>query len=194
MNSICVFCGSNSGFDEIFREDAIILGKALARERISLVYGGGNIGLMGIMADACLEENGEVIGVITQKLIDIEVAHKGLNKMHIVETMSERKLLMEKLSDAFIVLPGGYGTLDELFEMVTLNQLNIIKKPIGILNTKGYFDPLLLLIENSINEGFIKSDHRKLFAIENNAKTLIDRMTGFDHVDTKKWLDSFKKI
>ncbi len=194
MNSICVFCGSNSGFDKIFKENALMLGKILAKKNISLVYGGGNIGLMGAMADACLEENGEVIGVITQKLIDVEVAHKGLTKMHIVETMSERKLLMEKLSDAFIIMPGGYGTLDELFEMLTLNQLNIIRKPIGLLNIKGYFNPLLLLIDNSVNEGFIKKEHKNLFIIDDNIETLINRLQEFEHIDTKKWLDSFKKI
>lgn len=194
MKSICVFCGSNKGFDKVHSEKAANLGKLLAKKDITLIYGGGNIGLMGVMADACLSENGKVIGVITQKLLDIEVAHKGLTQMHIVETMSERKLLMEKLSDAFVILPGGYGTLDELFEMITLNQLNIIRKPIGIINIKGFFDPLILLIENSINEGFIRNDHKNLFIIEQDEDLLLNKLEEFDHIDTKKWLDSFRKI
>ena len=193
MKSICVFCGSNHGFNQVYSEKAEIFGKLLAGNNISLVYGGGNIGLMGIMADASLSYNGEVIGVITQKLIDIEVAHTSLSKMHIVETMSERKLMMEQLSDAFVMLPGGYGTLDEIFEMITLNQLNIIQKPIGILNVNGFFDPLIALIDNSIKEGFIKTEHKKLFVIEENEEVLLEKLFEFDHIDTTKWLDSFKK-
>jgi uncharacterized protein (TIGR00730 family) len=192
MKSICVFCGSNTGFNSIYSEKAEIFGKLLAGNNISLVYGGGNIGLMGIMADASLSYNGEVIGVITQKLKDIEVAHKGLSKMHIVETMSERKLVMEQLSDAFVILPGGYGTFDEMFEMITLNQLNIIKKPIGVLNVNGFFDTLITLIDNCIKEGFIKADHKKLFIIEKEEEILLEKLLEFDHVDTTKWLDSFK--
>jgi uncharacterized protein (TIGR00730 family) len=192
MKSICVFCGSNTGFNSIYSEKAEIFGKLLAGNNISLVYGGGNIGLMGIMADASLSYNGEVIGVITQKLKDIEVAHTGLSKMHIVETMSERKLVMEQLSDAFVILPGGYGTFDEMFEMITLNQLNIIKKPIGVLNVNGFFDTLITLIDNCIKEGFIKADHKKLFIIENDEEILLEKLLEFDHVDTTKWLDSFK--
>jgi uncharacterized protein (TIGR00730 family) len=192
MKSICVFCGSNIGFNSIYSEKAEIFGKLLAGNNISLVYGGGNIGLMGIMADASLSYNGEVIGVITQKLKDIEVAHTGLSKMHIVETMSERKLVMEQLSDAFVILPGGYGTFDEMFEMITLNQLNIIKKPIGVLNVNGFFDTLITLIDNCIKEGFIKADHKKLFIIENDEEILLEKLLEFDHVDTTKWLDSFK--
>ena len=192
MKSICVFCGSNNGFNEIYAEKAEIFGKLLAGNNITLVYGGGNIGLMGIIADASLSYNGEVVGVITQKLKDIEVAHTGLSKMHIVETMSERKLMMEQFSDAFVILPGGYGTLDEMFEMITLNQLSIIKKPIGVLNVNGFFNPLITLIDNSIKEGFIKADHKKLFVIEENEEILLEKLLGFDHVDTTKWLDSFK--
>jgi hypothetical protein len=192
MKTICVFCGSNNGFNAIYAEKAEIFGKLLAGNNISLVYGGGNIGLMGIMADASLSYNGEVIGVITQKLKDIEVAHKGLTKMHIVETMSERKLMMEQLSDAFVILPGGYGTFDEMFEMITLNQLNIIKKPIGVLNVNGFFDTLIALIDNCIMEGFIKADHKKLFIIEKDEEILLEKLLEFDHVDTTKWLDSFK--
>ena len=192
MKSICVFCGSNNGFNAIYAKKAEIFGKLLAGNNISLVYGGGNIGLMGIMADASLSYNGEVIGVITQKLKDIEVAHTGLSKMHIVETMSERKLVMEQLSDAFVILPGGYGTFDEMFEMITLNQLNIIKKPIGVLNVNGFFDTLIALIDNCIKEGFIKADHKKLFIIEQDEEILLEKLLEFDHVDTTKWLDSFK--
>jgi len=192
MKSVCIFCGSKKGSNPLYEKFAVNLGKYLAENNIKLVYGGGNIGLMGVIADSCLKNGGCVIGVITQKLIDVELAHDGLHKMHIVETLSERKLLMEKLSDAFIALPGGYGTLDEIFEMVSLNQLNIINKPVGIFNIEGYFDLLVSLVDNSIKQGFIKEIHRNLIVVEKDINSMFLQLSKWQYADNEEWLRNFK--
>ena len=147
---------------------------------------------MGIMADSMLEEDGEVIGVIPQRLVDVEVAHKHISRTHIVATMSERKMLIEQLSDAFVILPGGMGTLDEFFEMLTLGQLGIIKKPIGVFNIEGYFDKMLTMLDYFIEERFMRPEHKELFFVSDDENELIERLKTFQPKETVKWLENFK--
>lgn len=192
MKNIAVFCGSSSGSRKIYGEKARNLGKLFVKNNFSLVYGSGNIGLMGALADSILEEKGEVIGVIPQRLVDVEVAHKHISRTHIVASMSERKTLIEQLSDAFIILPGGFGTMDEFFEMLTLNQLGIMKKPIGLFNINHYFDKLLELLDHFVDERFIRPEHKQLFFVSDDEHELIERLKTFVPEETSKWLENFK--
>ncbi|MEQ9071071.1 MAG: TIGR00730 family Rossman fold protein, partial [Gimesia chilikensis] len=162
INSICVFCGSKSGSDPQYHESAQELGRLLAERNITLVYGGGSVGLMGIIADAVLAAGGKVIGVIPRQLATRELLHPGVEEMHVVEDMHTRKAKMAEFSDAFIAMPGGFGTLEELFEVVSWVQLGIYLKPIGLLNTSGFYDPLLNLVEHCIDTEFIKPKYRNL--------------------------------
>ncbi|MBY0326068.1 MAG: TIGR00730 family Rossman fold protein [Gemmataceae bacterium] len=174
MESISVFCGSRCGDNPIFSSAASQLGTLIANKKIKLIYGAGNIGLMGVIADACLAASGHVIGVIPTKLVDKEVAHKGLTEIFIVDSMHERKALMASKSDAFIALPGGFGTCDELFEILTWAQLGIHHNPIGILNTEGFFDPLLVWIDQMIGQGFVKPKFRELLLVASKPEDLLD--------------------
>lgn len=162
MSRIGVFCGARAGNGNAYVDVARVVGERLAEERFGLVYGGGRVGLMGVMADAALGRGGEVIGVIPQSLADLEVAHTGLTQLHVVSSMHERKALMADLSDGFIALPGGYGTMDEFCEIVTWAQLQIHAKPIGILNAGGYYDKLLALFDFMVDEGFVSQQNRGL--------------------------------
>lgn len=162
MKRVCIFCGSRSGEAPTYRETAQRLGRLLVAERWGLVYGAGHVGLMGMLADAVLAAGGEVIGVIPQALVDRELAHQGLTALHVVETMHQRKALMADLADAFIALPGGFGTADELFEILTWAQLGIHTKPIGLLNVDGFFDPLLAWLDLCVREQFLRPVHRAL--------------------------------
>lgn len=173
IKSISVFCGSRSGDNPIFSGAASQLGTLIANKKIKLIYGAGNIGLMGVIADACLAASGHVIGVIPTKLVDKEVAHKGLTEIFIVDSMHERKALMASKSDAFIALPGGFGTCDELFEILTWAQLGIHHNPIGILNTEGFFDPLLVWIDQMIGQGFVKPKFRELLLVASEPEDLL---------------------
>jgi uncharacterized protein (TIGR00730 family) len=192
INALAVFCGSSMGNKPEYADKAASIGKLFAEKKITLVYGAGNIGLMGVLADSILANGGKAIGVITERLVNVELAHKGLTELHVVETMSERKNLMNEMADGFVVLPGGMGTLDELFEILTLCQLSIIKKPVGLLNIQGFFNPLINLVEHSINERFIRAEHRDLFVIEEDEVQLIQKLENFKHVETLKWLENFK--
>ena len=174
IQSVSVFCGSRSGNNPIFASAASYLGTLLAKEKIKLIYGAGNIGLMGVVADACLAANGHVIGVIPTKLVEKEVAHKGLSELFVVDSMHERKALMASTSEAFIALPGGFGTCDELFEILTWAQLGIHHNPIGILNTEGFFDPLLAWIDQMIEQGFVKPKFRQLLLVATKPDELLD--------------------
>ncbi len=174
IQSVSVFCGSRSGHNPIFASAASHLGTLLAREKIKLIYGAGNIGLMGVIADACLAANGHVIGVIPTKLVEKEVAHKGLSELFVVDSMHERKALMASKSEAFIALPGGFGTCDELFEILTWAQLGIHHNPIGILNTAGFFDPLLAWIDQMIEQGFVKPKFRQLLLVATKPDELLE--------------------
>lgn len=176
MKRVCVFCGSNDGADPAFREAAVGLGRELVARNLGLVYGGGRVGLMGVIADAVMAAGGEVIGVIPHGLERMEVAHRGLTKLHVVASMHERKALMEKLSDAFIAMPGGFGTLDELCEILTWRQLSIHGKPAGLLNVSGFFDGFLSFVDHSVAQGFIKPQHRGMLRVSPEPATLLDAL------------------
>lgn len=178
MQSICVFCGSYVGVRAEYAQVARRLGQELVDRGIQLVYGAGSIGLMGILADQVLELGGRVIGVIPNYLSTKEVLHSKLTKLHITGSLLERKFLMMELSDGFIALPGGLGTLDELLEVYSWSQLGQHRKPIGVVNVCGYFDPFQAMIDYSIKEGFMRTDYRHLLWIENEPDRLIDRMIG----------------
>jgi len=169
------------------------LGMLLLERQIRLVYGGANVGLMKILADTVLEGGGEVIGVMPQLLIDKEVAHLNLTKMYTVSSMSERKSLMVELSDAFIAMPGGFGTLDELAEMITYNQLRLTDKPIGLLNTKGFFNALLKYFDHITVEGFLRHEHRQNIIVDKNVRSLIGKMSQFQPVTMDKWIIDIKE-
>ena len=187
MKSICVFCGSRSGGNPLYAAAAREVGAYLAHNNIQLVYGGGDVGLMGMLADSALEAGGEVSGVITRSLLEKEVGHQGLSELHIVETMHERKAKMVDLSDAFIALPGGFGTFDELFEVLTWRQLGIHDKPIGILNVEGYFDSLLNFVDYMVAENFLHQAHRALLCVSYTVEELVKLLTNQPATNIEKW-------
>ena len=162
MKYICVFCGSQTGSNGIYAQTAVELARSIVAKGMGVVYGGGSIGLMGVLADAVLAQSGRIIGVIPRALADREFAHGGLTQLHLVSSMHERKAMMADLSTAFIALPGGYGTLDELCEAITWFQLGIHDKPVGLLNVDGYFDALLQMLDHAVAEGFISQENRRI--------------------------------
>src|SRR5262245_14909812 len=174
LKSLCVFCGSRVGANPSYAERARKLGMALARRKIALVYGAGHIGLMGVLADAVLAAGGEAVGVIPQALVDRELAHQNLTKLHIVAGMHERKALMAALADAFLALPGAYGTADETFEMLTWAQLKLHAKPIGVLNVAGFLGPLLAWIDRCVAEDFLKPKYREFVFVEDDVERMLD--------------------
>lgn len=187
MQKFCVFCGSNPGGEPAYSEAAVNVGRLIASRGGRLVYGGGRVGLMGSVANAALEAGGEVIGVMPRSLVEKEIAHTGLTKLHIVESMHERKALMEKLSDAFLLLPGGFGSWDEFSEIVTWAQLGIHAKPCGILNVAGYYDPFLAQIDRAVAEGFVRPAHRNMVLVASDAGTLLSRLMSAPVVSEIKW-------
>ncbi|HEX7810370.1 MAG TPA: TIGR00730 family Rossman fold protein [Burkholderiales bacterium] len=189
MKRICVFCGSNAGARPEYAGAARELAALLAQQRMGLVYGGGNIGLMGMLADAMIAAGGEVIGVIPSSLVAREVAHRGLTELRVVQTMHDRKALMNELSDAFIALPGGFGTLDEFFEILTWSQLEIHGKPCGLLNVAGYYDDLLVMLDRAVGEKFLRPAHRDLVIADTDAGRLLQRFAAFAPVTAGKWSD-----
>lgn len=176
MTAVGVFCGARTGTSAAFAEQTAALGRSLADRGLGIVYGGGRVGLMGVLADAALAQGGNVTGVIPQALADAEVAHNGLTRLHVVDSMHERKALMAQLSDAFIALPGGYGTLDEFCEIVTWAQLKIHDKPIGLLNVDGYYDHLIALFDLGMREGFIPRGNRALIREARTIDHLLERL------------------
>jgi len=190
MKSICVFCGSSTGAEPAFAESARQLADVLIRAGIGLVYGGGSVGLMGILADAMLEHGGAVTGVIPQALWDLEVGHRGLTDLKIVANMHERKALMADLSDGFVALPGGIGTMEEFFEVWTWAQLGVHHKPCGLLNSAGYFDPLLTFIDAMVAQRLLRPEHREMVMVELRPAELLARFHAYRPPDTAKWLDS----
>jgi uncharacterized protein (TIGR00730 family) len=185
---ICVFCGSNSGTNPAYRDAAVALGQLLAERGIELVYGGGNIGLMGALADAVLQTNGRVIGVIPESLMAKEVGHLGLTELRIVKSMHERKALMADLSDGFIAMAGGFGTFEEFCEVVTWSQLAIHAKPCGLLNVEGYYDPLLQLFDQAVREGFLREENRRLVLEDRDPESLLKKMADFTPIPADKWI------
>ena len=186
MKRVCVFCGSNAGIRPEYGIAAQELAAVLARRGLGLVYGGGNVGLMGVLADSMLQAGGEVIGVIPQSLVAKEVAHRGVTELRIVDTMHQRKALMNELSDAFIALPGGFGTLDEFFEILTWSQLGIHAKPSGLLNVSGYYDSLLAMLDHAVTERLLRPAHRELVIADTDADSLLQRLLSFSIVQAGK--------
>ena len=192
FESLCLFCGSSAGTQPAYARAAAEFGTTLAERDIRLIYGGGSVGLMGIAADACLAAGGKVIGVIPRLLMDKEVGHNGISEMHVVANMHERKALMTELCDGFIALPGGFGTLDELFEALTWLQLGYHPKPVGLLNVNGFFDHLVRFIDHSRDERFLRDVHRQSLNVDTDLLKLIDTMQSAVAPDTAKWLDQAK--
>ncbi len=192
LESICLFCGASPGANPAYKDAAAEFGATLATQKIRLIYGGGSVGLMGVAADACLANGGEVIGVIPRMLMEKEVGHTGVSKMHVVETMHERKALMTELSDGFIALPGGFGTLDELFESLTWLQLAYHTKPIGLLNVGGFFNGLIQFLDHARDERFLRDLHRDSLHTDDNLTVLIEKLRNAVAPDTGKWLDRAK--
>ena len=189
LDSLCVYCGSRPGEQPIFMKSAQRMGHALADEGIDLVYGGGAVGLMGAVADAVLERQGRVVGVLPEGLATREKAHLGLTKLHLVSSMHERKAKMAKLSQGFIALPGGLGTLEELCEVTTWAQLGIHQKPIGILNVDGFFDGFLAFLDHACQMGFLSDAHRRLLLVDDDPLSLLESMDRFQPYLERVWLD-----
>jgi hypothetical protein len=188
MKRIAVYCGSNKGTRPEYATAAEQLGTLLAREKIELVYGGGCLGLMGLVADSALKHGGHVIGVIPEKLVIKEVVHEKLPDLRVVKSMHERKALMAELSDGFIALPGGYGTFEEFFEVLAWSQLGWHQKPFGLLNIARFYSPLLAFLDHTGQEGFIRPQHRELVLVENTAVKILDRMKNFQPPSEVKWV------
>jgi uncharacterized protein (TIGR00730 family) len=189
INRICVFAGSNAGIRTGYRAAAHELGRVLAEREIGLVYGGARVGLMGVVADAVLAAGGQVIGVMPSVLVAKEVAHNGLSDLRVVSSMHERKALMSDLSDGFIALPGGWGTWEEFFEVLTWSQLGLHQKPCGLLNVDGYFDRLLSFVEHAIDEGFVRREYRTMIPVAASPAALLDTFVSYRPAVVEKWID-----
>jgi len=188
LKRLCVFCGSNEGINPIYKETAIQVGELLVKKGIGLVYGGGSIGLMGAVAETVQRAGGEVVGIITKDLLDVEMVNRTIPRMCVVGTMHERKALMSDLSDGFLALPGGFGTLEEFFEVVTWCQLGIHRKPCGLLNIGQFYDPLLAMCDQAVKEGFISNIDRNLILSDEDPERLINRLNTFEVPPPSKWL------
>jgi uncharacterized protein (TIGR00730 family) len=190
MKSLCVYCGSSSGISPVYSDAARALAKAMVDQNIALVYGGGKVGLMGVIADEVLRLGGEATGVIPRALMEKEVGHRQLTHLHVVRDMHERKALMAQLADGFIAMPGGIGTLEELFEMLTWSQLGFHEKPIGVLNVDGFYDGLIDFMQTLVAQGFVKPDQAALMMHEKNASALLQRLQTFVPTPSTKVLDA----
>lgn len=188
MKSVTVFCGSSLGIDNAYQTDALVLGKLLAQQNITLVYGGAKVGIMGAVADAALNSGGKVTGVIPNFLKTKEVAHDNLTELIVVKTMHERKTLMHDLCDGLIALPGGFGTMEELFEVLTWAQLGLHQKPIGLLNTNGFYDALIQLITNMVEKGFLKQINQDMLLVSNDVNDLLLQMKNYKAPEVHKWI------
>ena len=199
MKRICVFCGSNAGHKPLYRSEAEKLGRLLAGRGIELVYGAGNIGLMGAVADACLEAGGTVIGVIPEALMGKEVAgravdHQALTRIEVVDSMHTRKARMAELADGFIALPGGFGTFEEFCEILTWGQLGFHVKPMGLLNVNGFYDPLLAMFERAVGDGFLRAENRAMALADTDSTRLLDTMRNYRAEPVSKWLKEEKQL
>ena len=193
MKRICVFCGSSGGLNPVYRDHAAELGRVMAARGIELVYGGGNVGLMGGLAESALDHGGSVTGIIPKSIAELEIAHLGLTNLEVVENMHERKNRMGMLADGFIALPGGFGTLDELSEALTYNQLRIYDKPVGLLNVNGYFNGLLQFLDHCVEEGFVRPEHRQNILVSSKTGELLTLMESFEPVAIGKWIDDIRQ-
>lgn len=199
LRRVCVFCGASAGVRSGYREAAARLGSLLARRGLALVYGGGNVGLMGVVANACLDAGGRVMGVIPESLVGREVAgapveHTGITRLEIVDSMHTRKARMAELSDGFIALPGGFGTFEELFEILTWAQLGFHRKPIGLLDVAGYYKPLLDLCDHAVAEGFLRPEHRALLLNGTDPAALLDDLACFQPPELKAWVRTEREL
>lgn len=199
MKRICVFCGANAGHNPIYRIAAEQLGRRLAEGGSELVYGGGNVGLMGVVADACLAAGGTVTGVIPEALVGKEVAgrvvdHRALTRIEVVDSMHTRKARMAELSDGFIALPGGFGTFEEFCEILTWGQLGFHVKPIGLLNVNGFYDPLLAMFDKAVEEGFLRAENRAMALADTDIEKLLAAMTAYRPEPVSKWLKEEKQL
>ncbi|MBA2710576.1 MAG: TIGR00730 family Rossman fold protein [Tatlockia sp.] len=190
ITKIGIFCGANSGYSSIYSEAAETLADQLASMGISLVYGGAKVGLMGTLANRMIQRGAAVIGIIPKSLFDVEIAHEGLTELHIVNSMHERKALISDLSDGFIMLPGGAGSLDEFFEMFTWGQLGMHSKPCGILNVESYFDDLLKFLDKAVSQGFLKQVHKEMIIVDHSVSSLMDKFNNYEPPAAKKWINT----
>lgn len=188
LSRLCVFCGSSSGANPAYGAAAKALGELLAAQGITLIYGGGNVGLMGIVADAVLQQRGQVVGVIPHALAAMEVAHTGLTELHVVDTMHERKAMMADLADGFVALPGGLGTLEEVFEILTWAQIGIHSKPCAFLNIDGYYDKLISFLDDLVEQRFVKPEHRALALVVDDHRELLPRLRQYEAPQVEKWI------
>ena len=190
---VCVFCGSSMGNDVMYQDAAVRLGEVLAENDCTLYYGGGNVGLMKVIADKMLEEGKEVVGVMPNLILDMEIGHDGVTKMIETDSMSERKNLLIDESDAFIAMPGGFGTLDELFEIIVLNQLQITDKPVALYNVMNYYDGIIQFIGHAVSQGFIRKEHRDNIIISDDPEVLFRELSKHKSVDIKQWIEDIKE-
>ena len=189
MKSVCVYCGSNPGRRGTYRVAATALGETIARRGLRLVYGGASVGLMGAVADAALAAGGHVIGIMPKALVDKEIAHAGLSELHVVASMHERKQMMADLSDGFIALPGGVGTMEELFEVWTWAQLGHHAKPCGLLDVAGFYELLEAFLDHQVTEGFVRAEHREILKVEANPDSLLDAFETYEAPRVAKWIE-----
>lgn len=190
LKSVCVFCGASTGHNPLYREAATLLGRTLAERGLTLIYGGGAVGLMGVVADAVMAAGGQVIGIIPQSLERSEIGHKGLTRLEVVDGMHARKARMAELADAFIALPGGLGTLEELFEVWTWGQLGYHGKPLGLLDVNGFYQQLSSFLDHLVSEGFVRSPHRGMLQRSESADELLDQLSAWQPDTQPKWADS----
>ena len=193
MKKICIFCGSSMGFYPVYRQKAAELAQAMADRQCELLYGGGSVGLMKVIADVMLERHCKVIGTITEHLMDMEVGYKDIDELIVVDSMAERKKILEDMADAFIAMPGGVGTLDEFFEVMVLSQLRVFDKPVALYNVNGYFDDIVRFLDRATKEGFIHSEHANNIIVSDDPKVLLDGLEAFKPVQIKKWVNDIKE-
>ena len=193
MKKICVFCGSSMGFDPVYKEKAKELGQVLADRQCELLYGAGSVGLMKTIADVMLENHCKVTGTITQHLMNMHGGHEGIDEMIVVQSMAERKKVLEDMADGFIVMPGGIGTLDEFFEVYVLSQLRVFDKPVALFNVNGYYDGIVQFIDHIAKEGFMRKEHAENLIVSDDPKDLLDKMEHFQPADVTKWVVEIKE-
>ena len=193
MKKICIFCGSSMGFDPIYKEKAAELGHVLADHGCELLFGGGSVGLMKVIADVMMERGCKVTGTITKHLLDMHVGHDGIDELIVVESMAERKKILEDMADGFIALPGGIGTMDEFFEAYVLSQLRVFDKPVALYNVNGYYDGIVEFIKHIANEGFMRREHAENLIVSDDAKDLLAKMEQFEPADVTKWVVEIKE-
>lgn len=193
MKKICIFCGSSMGFDPIYKEKAAELGHVLADHGCELLFGGGSVGLMKVIADVMMERGCKVTGTITKHLLDMHVGHDGIDELIVVESMAERKKILEDMADGFIALPGGIGTMDEFFEAYVLSQLRVFDKPVALYNVNGYYDGIVEFIQHMAKEGFMRKEHAENLIVSADAKDLLTKMEQFEPADVTKWVVEIKE-